>query len=348
MIIVKGVEGDYVIDTFGCTCMAGIFGKKCKHIKEAERLGVIKMPVSVSESKPQKSFPSFLRGLNEMVGEDFYNSDIIVAIHGKPSVGKTLYALHECIHLLSIGGNFLYIDTEGGFKSMVAKWWPVLEKRFLGSGRKGDGYVEVRKTLTSLHEFLGFKTSVLWVKEKMEFRILEKMKEAPIDEFIEKKKIDFVVLDSVSMPVATAINEEQQNRPARFTATALIMGKLAEIQEKYNCCVLTINHTSWNPSNPYESFGQMRGGKIVHHYAKRIVYIDSRQKSELANFRRFWLVRAENIDKFGDVAFAFIDDSGMHDIDIKTGWKAGILTDNEVEYVKDTGRWSKVLEGEKK
>lgn len=351
LIIARGNEGDYVIGPHGCTCMAGTFGKRCKHIDEAERRGLM-APVEIGKAGFTRSFPSFLSSLNEIVGENFFNSDVIVAVHGKPGVGKSLYALHECANASAKGINFLYIDTEGGFKSLAHSWWDKLEKKFGIKEGSGKGYVETRKTLKTLHEFLGYRTDTVWVKKKergeeetgkMEFRILESLPEPEIDSFIQKKDIGFVVVDSVSMPVATAINEEQQNRPARFTATALIMGKLAELQEKYGVCVLTIHHSSWNPQNPYETFAQMRGGKIVHHYSKRILYMDMRQKDELSDMRRLWLARAEDVAKFSDVAFLSIDDNGMGDIDAKTGYEAGLLTNSELEWVKDTARWQKVL-----
>jgi RecA/RadA recombinase len=325
--------------------MAGIYGRECKHIKvwrEANR----NMPVEIDEIKYARSVPSFLKGLNEMAGGDFYNSDVIVALHGKPGVGKTLYALHECASMASAGVNVLIVDTEGGLKSAVEKWWPKLSRRF---ERRGKVYVETRKSLHTLHEFLGFRTEFSVHKKskesegKMEFRILETIQSPEIDNFVKQQDVGFIVVDSVSMPVTTAISEEQQNRPARYTATALIMGKLAELQERYGACVLTVHHSSWNPANQYEIFAQMRGGKIVHHYSKRVLYMDARKKDELSNFRRMWLARAEDVERFADVAFLAIDDDGMHDIDIKTGYEAGLLTDAEVEYVKETERWKEIL-----
>ncbi|MCS7137357.1 MAG: AAA family ATPase [Candidatus Caldarchaeum sp.] len=337
MYIVKGGHHDYVIHEGVCTCMAGSFGRECKHVKEMRE--VYGMPETIG-AKPKKVVKSFHDDLNQIFGDGFYNSDVIVSIHAKPATGKTLFALHECAYAAKQGENFLYIDTEGGFKSMSAKWWPILSKRFGLDAKSGKGFVEVRKSLQGLHNFLGYDTAVIWQKEKLEFRIKQSFEEPEIDKFVEKEKIGFIVVDSVSMPVATAINEEQQNRPARFTATALILGKLAELQDKYGVCVLTINHSTWNPTNPYETFAQMRGGKIVQHFSKRIIYMDARKAGELSSFRRLWIARAETLDKFEDLVFVSIDDDGMKPLDIKTGYQAGLLTDNEREHVVENPRWA--------
>ncbi|MEM0478288.1 MAG: AAA family ATPase [Candidatus Caldarchaeum sp.] len=335
MVIAKGGGGDYVLGSHGCTCMAGTFGKKCKHIAEAERRGL--MPLEINNLRPEKSMSSFSKELNIVAGGDFYNSDVIVAVHGKAGVGKSLFSIHECVKAAAEGRNFLYIDTEGGFKSMAEKWLPKLQERF--GELKGHGYVETRKTLASLHEFLGYKTEILWVKEKMEFRILSSKNPSELEDFVEKKKIDFIVVDSVSAPVEAAINEERQNRPARFSATALIMGKLAEVQEKYGSCILTIHHSSFDPTNPYEVFARIRGGKIVQHYCKRILYMDMREKSELSAYRRLWVARMEDKEKFSDVVVLRIGDDGFFDVSPNESLKAGVFTSSELEYLEGNPRF---------
>jgi len=343
--VVHGVHGDYVVYQVGgvykCTCMAGSFDRSCKHISQLlDEIGRgVRMPQPISSAKPKTAYHSSLPELDEVFGAS-YNSDVIVSIHGKPGVGKSLFALWECGNVVKQGGCFLYVDTEGGFKSMAEKWWPVLSKSL---GVKDGGFVETCKTLERLHEFLGYRTEIVWVKDKLEFRIRESLEKPEIDEFIKANNVTFVVVDSVSMPVATAINEEQQNRPARFTATALIMGKLAELQERYGVCVLTIHHSSWNPANPYETFAQMRGGKIVHHFSKHVLYMDMRGKNELRNFRRLWIGRAEDTGKWGDVVFFSISDKGIMPVGREVGYEAGLLTDNELEYVRDNERWRRVL-----
>ena len=115
------------------------------------------MPVSLRDAvKNLKYLKSSLKGLNEVYGGSLYNSDEIVALYGKPQVGKTLFALQEAV---ASGANVLYIDTEGGFKGMAQKWLDVLVERFKA---KNEVYLETCKTLDALTEFMGFRTKVVF------------------------------------------------------------------------------------------------------------------------------------------------------------------------------------------
>jgi hypothetical protein len=115
-------------------------------------------------------------------------------------------------------------------------------------------------------------------KGKMEFRVLERFENAPIDVWIQEQKIGFVILDSISAPVRVLMPEERQNLPARASAFALIMGKLVSLQQKHNVCVLVTNHASFDPTDIYRDSTSvaMRGGLAVHHFAKRVIYMDER------------------------------------------------------------------------
>ena len=115
------------------------------------------MPVELSDAiKNLRYIPSSIEGLNEVYGGYVYNSDEIVALYGKPQVGKTLFCLQEAV---ASNANVLYIDTEGGFRGMASKWLDVLRARFKTEGKI---YLESSKNLMSLMEFFGFKTKVVF------------------------------------------------------------------------------------------------------------------------------------------------------------------------------------------
>lgn len=328
------------------------------------------MPVDLEEAtKKMKDYQSSINGLNKIYGGGLYNSDEIVAIYGKPQVGKTLFSLQEAMSQKKI--NVLYIDTEGGFTGMARKWYPVFRERFKFGGKV---FVESCRTLESLHEFLGLKTAVVFKKKKddkeddesvsldsyseesgsgdkvvkksvrdekkalkekgkMEFRIIEKRAYAPIDDCIAANKVEFVVLDSVSAPVRLAIPDEQQNFPARATATSVVMGKLIQLQEKYGVAVLVTNHASWNPAEQFNTLANMRGGLAVHHFAKRILYLDMREKKSLVNYRRIWVGRIEDRPKFSDIVGLRIDDLGFSEVTDKS-LLAELVTKSEQEMLE--------------
>jgi len=305
------------------------------------------MPVELSDAiKNLRYIPSSIEGLNEVYGGYVYNSDEIVALYGKPQVGKTLFCLQEAV---ASDANVLYIDTEGGFRGMASKWLDVLRARFKTEGKI---YLESSKNLMSLMEFFGFKTKVVFQtagddedeedegaevrsrkkpetveekikmmqkqekremreKGKMEFRVLEKYDNAPIDVWIKENKIGFVILDSITAPVRVIMPEERQNLPARATAMAIIMGKLVNLQQNHNVCVLVTSHASFDPTNPH-SVAQMRGGVAVYHFAKRIIYMDARDKKDLRDYRRMWIMRIEDEPKATTVVGVRIDDVGFH------------------------------------
>ena len=355
--VVEGENSDYFTEAGFCSCWAGLVGRVCVHKKM-----VMEMPVELREAiKGLKNIGSSIAGLNEVFGGHLYNSDEIVALYGKPQVGKTLFCLQEAV---ASNVNVLYIDTEGGFKGMASKWLDVLTERFKSRSKI---YLESCKNLYSLMEFFGFKTKVVFKvadddddgdddrsrkkkaedveekieelqkkerrsmneKGKMEFRVLEKYDNAPVDVWLQEKDIGFVILDSVTAPVRVMMPEERQNLPARSTAMAIIMGKLVNLQQRHNVCVLVTNHASFDPTNPYSNVAQMRGGIVVHHFSKRVLYMDLRDKKEYKDYRRFWVMRIEDEAKASIVVGAKIDDAGFHyEKDVKK-----LLTDAEASRI---------------
>jgi ribosomal protein L20 len=68
----------------------------------------------------------------------------------------------------------------------------------------------------------------------------------------------------------------------------------------------------------------MRGGVVVHHYAKRIIYMDQREAKDLRDYRRMWIVRTGADAKFSDVIGLKIGSLGFEEVDVQN-----LLTDTE-------------------
>ena len=52
----------------------------------------------------------------------------------------------------------------------------------------------------------------------------------------------------------------------------------------------------------------------MHHYHKRIVYMDKREKKESRDLRRIWLVRGEIFPEWSRARVVSIDNEGFSDV----------------------------------
>jgi len=302
-----------------CTCPSFYYRKRCKHLQELlNKMTVFDIDeILNSDSKGAKRFPSSLKVVNNLFDDDAYNSNQMSAVYGKPSVGKTLFAIQEAVYLSSLGYNIFFIDTEGSLIPMLRKWVPVLEKRF--GKRKGKILIESKKNVETLLEFLGYKVILEYKmadkkkqKGKLEFKVLESI-DSKLEELIKKQHIDFVILDSLTSPLRS-FTKEQQNYPARSDCTAFILRALVKFQEEYNIGVLITHHATFNPTNPYETMASATGGVVVQYYCKRFIYIDKRDAAAYKNYRRFWLVRGENAASWSKAGVTEINDIGYNDV----------------------------------
>ena len=356
-----------------CSCIGFGVWKKCKHIKMLEGIVNLwrwkNMAVSFGKKKTIfRKFKSSLDCINEMFGGKAYSSGEIFAVYSPPGYGKTLYAIQETIWLISQGYNVLYIETEGSGEEMLDEWAPILAARFNADLDKL--YFESRRTLESLAQYLGFEirfvtkqvdedevagsVNQLTLADELESdggkkkkRKKKKKKDkgaklevvyAPLDfalieKEIEKYKIDFVILDSLSMPIRAAFPPDQQNNPSKSFIEARILQKFIELQEKYNVGVLVVLHASMNPVRPYETQIKFRGGLSVGHAVKRVVYLGKRDAKEYEDYRKFWLIRAANAKPWSKFAVAKITDMGYIDVPISE-W-ANAFTTSELKRVNE-------------
>lgn len=365
-MVVKGNHGTYLTcynywqDEAYCTCIGYQVHKRCKHVrylKDYVDRRWNELAISIGETESVfREFPSSLKALNEMFGGTAYSSGEVFAYYAPPNVGKSLLMIQEAVFLTSLGYNVLYIETEGSGEKMIRKWAPVFAERFEGSDLKRL-YFESRRTLETLAQYLGFEIRFI-TKQVDESELIQttmsedenakkgkgkkkKPKEkggkieviykplsiSLLEEDIRKFKIDFVILDSLSNPIRTAFPTGQQNNPEKSFVEGRILQKLIEVQEKYRVGSVVILHASFNPANPYETKIGFRGGLAVAHNVKRVVYIASKN-----DYRKFWLVRAEDAKPWSKYAIGKITDLGYVDVP-KDKWE-DLLTPSEKRRIK--------------
>jgi len=345
--LVKGSTGAHTVSLlwyYGmepkvfCSCVSYRIRGKCRHVRWLEALvkskkNVFGEIVSIDEYIEQnvRVFPSSLRALNDLFDGEPYSNDAITVFYGKPKVGKSLLILQEAAWFESKGYNVLIIDTEGSLRESAKYWLPIMRRRFNSSG--GRIYVVKKLTLQALAQFMGKKVTVVTKGDerkggKSEFYVIGDTVDKLADA-ITGLKIDIVIVDSITAPIRTAIVSAQQNNPAKSDAEGFVMGRLLNYIDRYNVGVIVTAHASFNPANPYDTTANIRGGVAIHHFAKNVVYIDKREKKDLAAYRRFWLVRyGSNVPEWSKVAVAKISDVGYVDVDEPV---EDFLTDSEVK-----------------
>jgi len=313
-----GRSGLHVTEEDFCTCVGFQFRKKCRHVEELRMIEV----EEIVNGKGVREFKSSLSAVNDLFGESAYNSDEIFAYYGMSKIGKSLLCYQEAMWFASQGLNVLYLETEGGMSQFIRKWHDVFVARF--GEKKGKVYMVSKKSIETLMEYLGFRVQVVFKsagggkkeeKGKLEFKVLETLRDEDVQimKDIASAKIDVLILDSLSSPLRV-FTTDRQSFPAKSDCAGYILRTLAKLQEVFGIAVIVVNHASHDPTNPYESEVQMRGGSAVQYYSKRIVFIDRRASKEFSDYRRFWLVRAEDIKAWSKATVAKITDFEYEDV----------------------------------
>lgn len=325
--IVHGNQGDYIVGlslTKGivhCTCPYYFHKRQyCKHIKDFLIRNSDNL-FNLEIQKPTKKIPSSLDCINEMFEDDLYNNNEAVALAGFTKLGKSLFAVQESIYLASNGYNVLYLDTEGSAQSMIEKWSKALGERF-DSGKDGtlvlpQSFLDYKQ----LCRFLGWDVEISWEKKKPELLVKEEFKEKEINKIVAEKKIDIIIVDSITS-ILKVVPASRQNFPTRAGLADIIFSSLNRVMDTYGTSVLTTHHISKDPVNPFPSVEDniISGGAPVFYNSKRVMLIDRREhngkpKKDVKNYRRFWLIRDENHDEYSRVAIAKITNSGYHSVD---------------------------------
>jgi len=303
------------------------------------------MPIKASEVEQHIfKIPSCIDGLNKAYGGYLYNSDAIVMEYAKDQMGKTLTLLCDAYYAMGLGYNVLWVDTEGGMLNIVQKWQPKLLERYPPSMvEHGELFIERRDGWRDLHAYFGYDTKIEYVqkdkgsKGKLTLSVIKDWPDYQARKDVESLKIKFIILDGVSQPNRNQISDEQQNNPVKSTCVALVLGRIRSLQKEFGVSAAITCQASSNPAEQTPdgksnvSDVMARGTASANYTAKRVIYIDKRMSSNLANYRRFWLKRIEGERELSTVVPVMIDDSGMHDSDKPI---SELCTDAEIAKLK--------------
>jgi len=339
-----------------CTCPSYCFRKKCKHFEKLKKVGEMVLSWDdVEKSKVVKEFKSSLNVINDMFGGVAYTSDCIFGLFGLAGEGKSLFCIQEAFHLVSQGYRVLYIDTEGSLVSQLKRYWAKvfmerfnvskddLSDRFFIQNFREDIFAEKNEKIEKVLYYFGDNIEIEKKGNKIELRWIEKKGRKPkdgrslIEKDLEKYKIDFVILDSISNPIRIAISSNPQNYPAKSDIEARILGHLLELQVGYNVGMLVTIQATYNPTNPYDNEIFMRGGLSVAYNIKRRVSMIRRNKKGLENYRAFFFERGEMGSSKSAVGFAKIDEYGFKDVNLEEeGLTASdLLTPSQLKKLSD-------------
>jgi hypothetical protein len=240
----------------------------------------------------------------------------VYAIYGVPNVGKTVLAMTEVAALESQGVRTLWLDTEGGLNfdspsGIWGAWKPKLEKRF---GLKDmNELVDYRRFVDydDLMKWLGYQVDVEYGEGKMNVQFRGKVRgsEPTVYDaggFGRKRDNCLIVIDSMSSLFRLQFGSTLQNFPGRGDATAYLVFALSKLMERVNAPLITTNHASLNPTNPWQMAG-MRGGSTVSYYSKNVAYLEKPKKKVLDTYRKCWAVRSPGAKEWGNSCWMHID-----------------------------------------
>ena len=248
--------------------------------------------------------------INKLFGG--YSENQVFSMYGMPSVGKTLFLLHETQHFLEKGYKVIYIDTEGGVEDIINAWKKKL---------KLDGVsIIVKRTIRSLFHYLGedidFSVSKKGKLTLMWKGLVKKSDDDVIWNDVRRAKKYVVILDSLTSPISNEIPSSTENYPFRSDVIGHVFGMLYYILDSKNggFAIMT-HHGSLNPTNPYTNIAEMKGGSRVKFMSKKIAYFEKPRKNIWQNIRKIHAVRTPLAKDWHLYGFIEYTDDGIRDVD---------------------------------
>ena len=248
--------------------------------------------------------------INDLFGG--YSEGQIFAIYGMPSVGKSLFLLHEAGNFLKNGYKVIYIDTEGGVKDLVNAWSNKLK---LDKMR-----IVQKRTIRSLFHYLGedidFSVSKNGKMTMVWKGLVKKNDENVIWKDLRSAKKFLVILDSLTAPITNEIPTATENFPIRSDVIGHVFGLLHYIMDmKDGGYVIISNHGTMNPTNPYSNIALMKGGSRVMFMSKKIAYFEKLRKKVWQNIRKIHAVRTPLAKDWSLYGFVEYNDDGIKVVD---------------------------------
>ncbi len=186
-----------------CSCKDALFrNKKCKHIIEFEKEVEENMAKSLNQVKnvetTTRKFPSSLKCIHDLFGEEPYNSGELFGIYAMANTGKSLICFQEAIFLLSMGYKVFYIDTEGSAEKMMNKWLETFECRFKNIDYNNMLLEDRYRNLPNLMAYLGYHYRAVVKKsdsktgkfESNFYPMIENNNKNPLVDIVEPRLVD--------------------------------------------------------------------------------------------------------------------------------------------------------------
>ena len=257
---------------------------------------------------------SDLNAINDLI-EGFDKSNII-SLYANPYTGKTLLALQESYYLAKkTGKNVLYIETEGGTNRFISRWDSKLKQKYNIKKEETPIILQCKREILDLLEFHGIKLTIdITKKGKTTVIKLEEAKVMPIEKIIQKENIGVIIYDSFTEPFR-AFGSASQGLPARSDTVGYLFEAILKLIDKYHLTVITLNHASLNPTNPFAP-AEMRGGSVIRYLSKIILYLESFRGVKLANYRKLHIIRYPDKAAWSQTTYLKYTDDGIRDANI--------------------------------
>jgi hypothetical protein len=253
--------------------------------------------------------------MNFLMTEEIYPPRIISGIMGLPQTGKTLYSLEQGYMVCSqTKGNILFISTEEASPFFIELWHDIFERKY---NVKPSIVFKYFPTIDTLLNFLGVKGKII-LGGKNEFVIEEmNIEKGDFLSTLKKNNISYVVIDSITTVADPLMQGGRQNLPLRSGAEEILFSSLtsALALSSSDVYIFTTNHISFNPTAPFQSRENIlyKGGKIIGHYTKNLLYIESRAE-KLHGHRVLFVVRYPTLPAWEKRYELLIDGNGFSKI----------------------------------
>ena len=241
-----------------------------------------------------------------------YTENQVFSVYGMPSVGKSLYLLHEAEKFLEKKMRVIYIDTEGGIEDMIDAWSSKLNLEGI--------HIVQERTIRSLFHYLGEDIDIsVSNKGKMTLvwkGLVKKSDENVIWKDLRNVKKYVIILDSLTAPITNEIPTATENFPIRSDVIGHAFGLLYYIMDmKSGGYVIMSHHGTLNPTNPYTNIAMLKGGSRVQFMSKKIAYFEKPRKKIYENIRKVHAVRTPYGKDWTMYGFIEYNDDGIKDVD---------------------------------
>jgi len=266
-----------------------------------------------------------LKVFNTLLGKDI-PSGYPNNIFGAQLSGKTLLSLQYGIQYAKrTKGNVLFLDVDGGMEMFCKEWLPVL---FQEIDYKCDVFIEpawnVRYEAPN-QKYVHFEIKALQlfgVNGRAEISENGKTEFVPkgvlpneVQQYIEKKNVKVVVIDSFSQIFKDAF-VSQQSFGARARAEDQLFTLIKNISISHGDVLFFCNHH--HSVNPIYHSIAMAGGSAVLMNSKIALYLQKMNGKFVKNYGQLHVFRYPNIPEWGKVEYLQYTDKGIVDSDKKT------------------------------